>query len=78
MESLPLALTASLETQVLEHLAVAINGEIAFVFPRGTSYIKVKHFAEKYRGEIRLVEVRCTYEILPNNKVYDTSPKVLY
>jgi hypothetical protein len=78
MQSLPLALTACIETETLQVLAVAIDGEIKVVFPRGTNYMKVKRFALKHGGEIRLQTIRATYEILPDNEPYDTSPKVLY
>lgn len=78
MESLPLGVTASLASEELEVLAVAIDGQIALVFPRGFPYVKVKRFAEKYNGEIRLQKIRATYEVLPDNKFYDTSPKVMY
>lgn len=76
--SLPLGLTASLASQELEVLAVAIDGQIAVVFPRGFPYAKVKRFADKYKGEIRLQKIRATYEVLPDNRVYDTSPLVKY
>lgn len=78
MESLPLAVTAHLQTQEITVLAVAIDGKIALVFPPSFPYAKVKRFSDKYDGEIRLQRVRATYEILPDNKVYDTSPLVNY
>ena len=78
MESLPLGVTASLASEEVEVLAVAIDGEIKVVFSRGVPYVKVKRFAERYGGEIRLQTVRATYEVLPTNRVYDTSPKVVY
>jgi hypothetical protein len=78
MESLPLGVTASLSSEELWVLAIAIDGKIALVFPRGFPYVKVKKFADKYGGEIRLQRIRATYEVLPDNKFYDTSPKVKY
>jgi len=77
-KSLPLGVTATLASEELEVLAVAIDGEIKVVFTRGVPYVKVKKFAERYGGEIRLQKVRATYEVLPSNRIYDTSPQVVY
>lgn len=80
MASLPLADTAFLRTQVLKHVGVAVDGEIVFVFPRGTSYAKIARFAESLPGkvELRLCSVRTNYEVLEENEIYDTSAKVMY
>lgn len=79
MSSLPIASTASLHEQVLTHLALAVNGEIILVFHRSTTYHRVKKVADKIpNSQIRLQQVRVTYEILADNEVYDTSPKVKY
>lgn len=80
MASLPLADTAALRTQVLYHVGVAVDGEIAYIFPRGTPYAKIKRFEESISGktELRLCKVKTTYEVLEENEVYDTSAKVMY
>lgn len=79
MSSLPIAPTAHLQDQTLEHLAIAVNGEITFIFPRGIPYAKVKKLADRIpKSHIRLQKVRVRYEILEDNKPYDTSPMVKY
>jgi hypothetical protein len=79
MASFPLATSAALQTHVCKHLAIGVEGQIVIVFPRGTPYIKVKKLADRIpNSEIRLQHVRVVYEILPDNEVYDTSPKVTY
>ena len=78
--SLPLADTATVSPRILEHVGIAVNGEIVFVFPRGTSYAKIKRFSESFEGkvELRLCKVKTTYEVLEENRYYDTSAKVMY
>jgi hypothetical protein len=62
---------------VYNHLGIAQKGKILFLFPRGVPYIYVKRLADKMPGaHIRLVKVRATYEILPENEYYDTSASV--
>lgn len=79
MSSLPLGDIASITPKVLDHVGVAVNGKVEFVFPRGTPYMKIKKFADKIPdSEIRLVKVRVTCEILEENEIYDTSAKVTY
>lgn len=77
-ENLSLAESAGIATHITECLGIAIGGQIAYTFRRGTSYAKVKKFADKLGGEVYTVRCRVTYEILPENKYYDTSPKVSY
>lgn len=77
MSSLPLASSAVLDSETLHHLAIAYQGEIIFLFPRGTPYAHVRRLASKIpRAEIRLQMVRATYEPLEHNEVYDTSASV--
>lgn len=79
MASLPLAATAVIGEQILNHLAIASDGEVLVVFPRGTPYVKIKRLADRLpNSEIRVQKVRVTYEVLEENEVYDTSPKVKY
>lgn len=79
MASFPIAASAALQTHVFKHLAIGVEGQIVMVFPRGTPYIKVKKLSDRIPGsQVRLVQVRTVYEILPDNEVYDTSPKVTY
>lgn len=79
MPSLPIAPTAVLESHTATVLAVAISNEVLFVFPRTTPYEKVKKLTKRIPGShIRLQKVRITYELLEDNEIYDTSPKVKY
>lgn len=79
MPSLPLGSIAAISPKVLDHVGIAIDGKVEFIFPRGTPYMKIKKFADKTPGsEIRLIKVKVTYEILEENEIYDTSAKVSY
>lgn len=79
MPSLPLGSTACLSSKVLKHICIAVDNEILLVFPRGTPYAKIKKLADSIpNSELRLVNVRTTYEVLTENEVYDTSAKVTY
>lgn len=76
-KSLPLADTASLAPRIENHLCIALNGEIFLVFARGKPYIEIKRIADMWPGsEIRVVKVKATYEILPENYYYDTSASI--
>ena len=75
----PLAFIAVLETQTANVLAIAVKGEVILLFPRTTPYEKVRKLQKRIPGsEIRLQKVRVTYEVLEDNEIYDTSPKVKY
>lgn len=77
MASLPLGSTAVLSPRVLNHLALAVDGEIAVVFLRGIPYAKIKRMADKIPGsEIRIQKVKVSYEILDENEHYDTSASI--
>jgi len=75
-ENLPLSETASLATRRECALGIAVNGKIAFVFPRGTPFAKVTAVAETVKGVIYLVDCEISYRILDTNRYYDHSPKV--
>lgn len=77
MTSLPLGDTAILSPRVGTHLCIAFQGEVQLVFPRSLPYILVKRIADAIpNSEIRLIDVRSTYEVLESNEIYDTSASV--
>lgn len=74
---MPLAGSAAVEDEDVYVLGIAVESEVVMLFPRGTSYYKVKRIADRYPDcEIVNQLVRVHYEVLPDNKPYDTSALV--
>lgn len=75
---LPLAETAVLGPRVDSHIAIAFDGAIQLVFPRGVvPFVEIQRMAKRIPGsEIRLIKVRTTYQVLEDNCYYDTSASV--
>lgn len=75
-KNVPLDDTAVLSPRIVSLLGLKKDGEIIVVFPLGTPYTRIKKIADRHEAEIYRCYARVSYEILPGNEFYDTSPQV--